>query len=137
ALIPVANAVESTGLAEVVAKEALSFGGVEPDAAFVVGVLLFASMMLTNVLNNAAAVAMMAPVAFTIARSLEVDPDALLMAVAIGSQSGFLTPIGHQSNTLVLSASGLRFWDFWPLGLPLQAVVLVVAIPAILFVWPL
>ncbi|WP_201155611.1 SLC13 family permease [Rhodobaculum claviforme] len=137
ALIPVANAVEATGLAEVAAKGALSLGGAAPEGAFLIGVVIVASMVLTNVLNNAAAVAIMAPVAFSIARSLEIGPDPLLMAVAIGAQAGFLTPIGHQSNTLILSSSGLRFWDFWQLGLPLQAAVLAVAVPAILFVWPI
>lgn len=136
ALIPVANAVETSGLAAVAAEAALSFGGAAPDAAYLVVVLLLASMMLTNVLNNAASVAMMAPIAFGIARTLEISPDPLLMAVAIGSQSGFLTPIGHQSNTLILSPSGLRFWDFWRLGAPLQAAVLAVATPVILLLWP-
>ncbi len=137
ALIPVANAVESTGLAEVAARAALEAGGEVPDGAFLIGVLIVASMVLTNVLNNAAAVAIMAPVAFSISRSLEVGPDPLLIAVAVGAQSGFLTPIGHQSNTLILLPSGLRFWDFWQLGLPLQAAVLAVTIPAILFFWPM
>ncbi|MGY6632838.1 MAG: SLC13 family permease [Alkalilacustris sp.] len=137
ALIPVANAVESTGLAEVAARAALASGtGALPEGVYLVGVLVLASMALTNVLNNAAAVAIMAPVAFSIARSLEVPVDPLLMAVAVGAQAGFVTPIGHQSNTLILSPSGLRFWDFWRLGLPLQIVVMAVAVPAILLVWP-
>ena len=137
ALIPVAGAVESTGLAEVVARGALSLGSETPGGVFVVSVLLIGTMLLSNVLNNAAAVAMMVPVAFSIASSLDVSPDPLLMAVAIGSQAGFLTPIGHQSNTLILAPSGLRFWDFWPLGLPLQGLVAVIGVPLILLVWPL
>ena len=137
ALIPVANAVEDTGLAAVGAEAALGLGGPEPDAMFVIALLVGASMLLTNVLNNAAAVAMMAPVAFSVARGLEMDADPLLIAVAIGAQAGFLTPIGHQSNTLILSPSGLRFWDFWRLGLPLQLVVGVPAVPLIVLAWQL
>ena len=137
ALIPVANAVEATGLAALGAETALAFGGPEPDAMFVVALLVGASMLLTNVLNNAAAVAMMAPVAFSLSKGLGMDADPLLIAVAIGAQAGFLTPIGHQSNTLILSASGLRFWDFWPLGLPLQIVVGALAVPAIVLAWGL
>ena len=137
ALIPVANAVEQTGLAAVGAEAALALGGPEPDAMFVLALLVGASMLLTNVLNNAAAVAMMAPVAFSVSKGLGMDADPLLIAVAIGAQAGFLTPIGHQSNTLILSPSGLRFWDFWQLGLPLQLVVGAVAVPAIAFGWSL
>ncbi|MGY6548888.1 MAG: SLC13 family permease [Roseinatronobacter sp.] len=131
ALIPVAKAVEQTGLAARAAEAALALAGPEPGAVLVVGLLLGASMVLTNVLNNAAAVAMMAPVAYSLARGLDLPADPLLIAVAIGAQAGFLTPIGHQSNTLILSPSGLRFWDFWRLGLPLQLVVAAVALPMI------
>ena len=137
ALIPVANAVEDTGLAAVAAEAALALGGPEPDGMFVIALLVGASMLLTNVLNNAAAVAMMAPVAFSVSQGVGMDADPLLIAVAIGAQAGFLTPIGHQSNTLILSPSGLRFWDFWRLGLPLQLVVGLIAIPAIVLTWSL
>ncbi|MGY6409807.1 MAG: SLC13 family permease [Alkalilacustris sp.] len=137
ALIPVANAVEQTGLAAVGAEAALSLGGGAPDGMVVIALLLGASMLLTNVLNNAAAVAMMAPVAFSLSKGLGMDADPLLIAVAVGAQAGFLTPIGHQSNTLILSPSGLRFWDFWRLGLPLQAVVGLLAVPVIVVAWSL
>ncbi|MBV2264737.1 MAG: anion permease, partial [Thauera sp.] len=71
------------------------------------------------------------------AAQLGVNPDTFLMAVAIGASCAFLTPIGHQNNTLILGPGGFRFGDYWRLGLPLDAIVIAVALPALLFFWPL
>jgi di/tricarboxylate transporter len=68
---------------------------------------------------------------------LELKPQAFLMAVAIGASCAFLTPIGHQSNTLVFGPGGYRFGDYWKLGLPVQIVMFAVAIPLLLWFWPL
>jgi di/tricarboxylate transporter len=57
------------------------------------------------------------------------------MAVAIGAASDFLTPIGHQCNTLVMGAGGYQFGDYWKLGLPLSILVLVLGVPLIALVW--
>jgi di/tricarboxylate transporter len=94
-------------------------------------------MTLSDVMNNAATVAVMAPVALGIAASLGANPDAFLMAVAIGGSCAFLTPIGHQNNTLILGPGGLRFGDYWRLGLPVEVLVVAVAVPVILLVWGL
>jgi di/tricarboxylate transporter len=59
------------------------------------------------------------------------------MAVALGASSAFLTPIGHQSNTLVMGPGGYRFGDYWRMGLPLELIVLAVGAPMILIVWPM
>jgi di/tricarboxylate transporter len=59
------------------------------------------------------------------------------MAVAVGGSSAFLTPIGHQSNILVMGPGGYRFGDYWRMGLPLEVVTLVIGLPLILFFWPL
>ena len=69
--------------------------------------------------------------------NLGVNPDTFLMAVAIGASCAFLTPIGHQNNTLILGPGGFRFGDYWRLGLPLELLVAAVSIPLILLVWPL
>jgi di/tricarboxylate transporter len=63
--------------------------------------------------------------------------DPFLMAVAIGASCAFLTPIGHQSNALVMGPGGYRFGDYWRMGLPLEAVIAVVSVPLILRFWPL
>ena len=84
-------------------------------------------MAVTPFLNNAATVLVMAPIAASFATQLGFKPDAFLMAVAIGAACDFLTPIGHQCNTLVMGP-GHRFGDYWRLGLPLSILVVVIGI---------
>jgi di/tricarboxylate transporter len=88
-------------------------------------------------MNNAATVAVMAPIALGAAAALGANPDAFLMAVAVGGSCAFLTPIGHQNNTLILGPGGFRFGDYWRLGLPLELLVVAVGVPMILMVWGL
>ena len=96
-----------------------------------------AAMAVTPFLNNAATVLVMAPIAAGFASDLGYQPEAFLMAVAIGAGCDFLTPIGHQSNTLVMAPGGYRFSDYPRLGLPLSLLVILIAVPALLLVWPL
>ncbi|PLU59526.1 hypothetical protein BMJ22_32755, partial [Sinorhizobium medicae] len=91
----------------------------------------------TPFLNNAATVLVMAPIAASFATALDYRPDAFLMAVAIGAGSDFLTPIGHQCNTLVMGPGGYRFSDYPRLGLPLSIVIVIVAVPMLMWIWPL
>ena len=102
----------------------------------VLAVLLAVTMALTAVVNNAATAVVMAPIAASVATALSVNADPFLMAVAIGATSAFLTPIGHQSNTLVLGPGGYKFGDFWRMGLPLQALIIAVAVPLLLWWFP-
>lgn len=134
-LIPISDAIHQTGATEVIADAIGSAAVVLPPQALVV-LMLAVAMMLTPVLNNAATVLVMAPIAISLAGRLGVNPDALLMAVAIGAACDFLTPIGHQCNTLVMGPGGYKFADYWRLGLPLSIIVLVVGSMAILLVWP-
>ena len=99
--------------------------------------VLIVTMFLSDLMNNAATAAVMCPIAIGTATALGVSADAFLMAVAIGASCAFLTPIGHQNNTLILGPGGLRFGDYWRLGLPLELLVAAVSIPLILLVWPL
>jgi di/tricarboxylate transporter len=94
-------------------------------------------MTLSDFMNNAATAAVMCPVAISTAVQLDASPDAFLMAVAIGASCAFLTPIGHQNNTLILGPGGFGFGDYWRLGLPMEILVLAVSIPLLLIVWPL
>jgi di/tricarboxylate transporter len=136
ALFPVAAALTSTGLAELVAVKLVS---VVPTGspALALAIILLATMTLSDLMNNAATAAIMCPIAISVSQSLGVNPDAFLMAVAVGASCAFLTPIGHQNNTLIMGPGGFRFGDYWPLGLPLEIVVAVVATFAILWIWPL
>jgi len=136
ALIPVAGAMQTTGAADVMARflvEAIAQGN--PVAAL--AVVLVTTMFLSDVMNNAATAAVLCPIAIGIAAALGVNPDSFLMAVAIGASCAFLTPIGHQNNTLILGPGGFGFGDYWRLGLPLEVLVVAVSLPLLLFVWPL
>ena len=108
--------------------------GVAPLIAL--GMMLGIAMLLTPFLNNAAAVLMLGPVAGVVAKTLGYNPDPFLMAVALGCACDFLTPIGHQNNLLVMGPGGYRFGDYWRLGLPLSIIVILVAVPLLLVVWP-
>ncbi|MBT2773595.1 SLC13 family permease [Halomonas sp. ISL-60] len=136
AMIPVGEALETSGGADLIANALLSFGSDWPVVVTMIGLFLL-SMLLSNVVNNAAAALLMAPIAVSLANGFDVSLDPFLMVVAVSASCAFLTPIGHQSNTLVMGPGGYRFGDYWKLGLPLSLVVLVVAIPLILLVWPL
>jgi len=102
-----------------------------------VGLILVAAMAVTPFLNNAATVLVMAPIAATFATGLGYKPEAFLMAVAVGAGCDFLTPIGHQCNTLVMGPGGYRFGDYARLGAPLSLLVVLAGVPLILAVWPL
>ncbi|GGX82388.1 SLC13 family permease [Litchfieldella qijiaojingensis] len=136
AMIPVGQALETSGGAALIAESLLAFGGQWPPVATLVGLFVI-SMLLSNVINNAAAALLMAPIAASLARGFDLSLDPFLMVVAVSASCAFLTPIGHQSNTLVMGPAGYRFGDYWKLGLPMSLLVLVVAIPMILVVWPL
>ncbi len=136
AIIPVSQVLETSGGAQLIAGKILLVADRVPPWG-TVAMILITAMMLSDVVNNAAAVLIMAPIAIEIALGLAISPDPLLMSVAIGASCSFLTPIGHQSNTLVMGPGGYRFGDYWKLGLPLEIIVVAVAVPLILIVWPL
>ncbi|MDO3377303.1 SLC13 family permease [Geoalkalibacter halelectricus] len=136
AMLPVAGAMEATGTADFLATtliENLSMG----HAVLTLTLILVATMLLTDFMNNAATAALMCPLALSTANQLGANPDSFLMAIAVGASCSLLTPIGHQNNTLILGPGGFRFGDYWQLGLPMEVVVTLVSVPMILWVWPL
>lgn len=134
AMIPVGGALETSGGAQMVADALLALGSSWPPAAALV-VLFIATQLLSNVVNNAAAAVLMAPIAAALAAGFGTSLDPFLMAVAVAASCSFLTPIGHQSNTLVMGPGGYRFGDYRRVGLPLTVTVIAVAVPLILLVW--
>jgi di/tricarboxylate transporter len=136
ALIPIGQALESSGGTELIAG-----GIVGLSAGFssvvVLTVLMVVTMTLSDVLNNTATAVIAAPVALDVATRLDANPDPFLMAVAVAASCAFLTPIGHKNNTLIMGPGGYRFGDYWRMGLPLEILIVLVAIPTILVVWPL
>lgn len=136
ALIPVSDSLRTTGATEVIADWLASVGAALP-AYGALALIMVAAMVVTPFLNNAATVLVMAPIAAGFSASLGFRPEAFLMAVAIGAGCDFLTPIGHQCNTLVMGPGGYRFSDYPRLGLPLSVLVVLVAVPMLMLVWPL
>jgi di/tricarboxylate transporter len=136
ALIPVSDSLRSTGASDVIATWLSHTAATLPPWG-AVALILVAAMAVTPFLNNAATVLVMAPIAATFAGDLGYRPEAFLMATAVGAGCDFLTPIGHQCNTLVLGPGGYRFGDYARLGAPLSVLVLVLGTPLLLWVWPL
>ena len=136
ALFPLANAMQSTGAADVLAR-GLMESVAQGNAVVALALVLVVTMFLSDLINNAATAAVMCPVAIGSAAALGVNADPFLMAVAIGASCAFLTPIGHQNNTMILGPGGFRFGDYWKLGLPLEILVITASMPLLLMVWPL
>lgn len=136
AMIPVGQALETTGGAQLIANSLLGFSGQIAPVVMLI-IVLVATMFLSDVINNAAAVVLMAPIGISVAQGINASIDPFLMAITIGASCAFLTPIGHQSNTLVMGPGGYKFGDYWRMGLVLELIVVAVAIPLILIFWPL
>lgn len=136
AMLPLGQALETTGGSQLIADRLLLIGQSSSPAA-TLAFLIVVVMLLSNIVNNAAAAVLAAPVAISLAEGMNSSADPFLMAVAIGASSAFLTPIGHQSNTLVMVPGGYKFGDYWRMGLPLSIIVLASAVPVILWFWPL
>lgn len=136
ALLPVADAMSTTGAADTIAHGLLN-AFAQDSPVIALALVLIVTMTLSDFMNNAATAAVMCPIAIGIAGHLGASPDSFLMAVAIGASCAMLTPIGHQNNTLILGPGGFRFGDYWRVGLPLEILVVVIAVPLLLIVWPL
>jgi di/tricarboxylate transporter len=135
-MIPIGGALEATGGSNLIAASIVTFSaGYAP--AMVLTLLIVITMTLSDVMNNTATAVIAAPIAVDIASRLDVNPDAFLMGVAVAASSAFLTPIGHKNNTLIMGPGGYRFGDYWRMGLPLEIIIIAVAVPTILRVWPL
>lgn len=136
AMIPVGTALETSGGAERISTFISDLHNILPPWALL-ALVLVVTMFLSDIINNAATVVLMAPIAIGIAEGLGFSVDPFLMAVAIGGSCAFLTPIGHQSNTLVMGPGGYKFTDYWRMGLPLEFIIVTIGVPIIMWVWPL
>ncbi len=136
ALIPVAIAMQTTGTADLLANSLLD-DVAQGRPVIALALILIVTMTLSDFMNNAATAAVMCPIAISTSQQLGANPDAFLMAVAVGASCAFLTPIGHQNNTLILGPGGFRFSDYWRLGLPMEVLIVAIGVPMLLIVWPL
>jgi di/tricarboxylate transporter len=135
-LIPVSEALRTTGGTDLIAGWLSGAAGALPPMGSL-ALILTVAMAVTPFLNNAATVLVMAPIGASLAERLGLNPDPFLMAVAVGAACDFLTPIGHQCNTLVMGPGGYRFGDYWRLGLPLSVIVITLGTFLIGMFWPM
>lgn len=135
-MIPIGDALESSGTTEVMVGALVGFAADASPVVILVSVLIL-TLTLSDILNNAATAVVMAPISVAIAAKLYCNPDTFLMAVAFGVSCAFPTPIGHQNNTLILGPDGYKFGDYWRMGLPLEILIVSMATPMLLWVWPL
>ena len=135
-MIPIGSALEASGGTALIAGSIVTLAdGYAPWV--VLTLLVVVTMTLSDVMNNTATAVIAAPIAVDIASRLNVSPDPFLMGVAVAASCAFLTPIGHKNNTLIMGPGGYRFGDYWRMGLPLEVLIIAVAVPTILLVWPL
>ncbi len=136
AMIPVSNALQTTGSTQLIADAMVSMTHSMPTW-FILALIMIITMTLSDVINNAATALIMAPITVEIAITMGVSIDPFLMCVAAGASCAFLTPIGHQCNALILGPGGYRFADYWRMGLPLEILIIIIGTPLIMFFWPL
>lgn len=135
-MIPIGGALQATGGTSLIADGIVTLSaGYSP--VVVLTLLIIVTMSLSDVMNNTATAVIAAPIAIEIANRLSVNPDPFLMGVAVAASCAFLTPIGHKNNTLIMGPGGYKFGDYWRMGLPLELIVIAVAVPMILWVWPM
>ncbi|MBN1634028.1 MAG: SLC13 family permease [Ignavibacteria bacterium] len=134
AMLPVGAALETSGGAKMIADKILVAGESLP-LWLTLSVILAVTMLLSGLINNAATVVLMAPIGISIANELGLSADSFLMTIAVGASAAFLTPIGHQSNTLVMGPGGYSFSDYIRMGLPISIIIILVTIPLIFYFW--
>jgi di/tricarboxylate transporter len=127
AILPVGIAMESTGAAKLLADTVVdTAGAVGPYA--VLGMLIVLSSLLSQGLDGAPTVVLLAPVVLTAAAKLEMSPYPLMMGVGVAASAAFMTPFSHKANLLVMGAGGYRSMDYIKVGTPLTLVVYVLLI---------
>lgn len=130
AMIPIGNAVETTGMAELIAH---TFLNAAPQAGpvFILFAVLISAVVITPFVNNASTAIILAPIAYQISIGSGIDPRIVLLAVAVGVSIDFVTPFGHHNNTIVMGISGYRFRDFPVAGFPVLVIVLATCLIAL------
>lgn len=134
-MIPLSSAFVSTGAADLVGATVLQLvGDASPHLALLV--ICVASVILGQFISNVATVLVIAPIAVSVASSMEVSVQPFMMALTVVGAAAFLTPIATPVNLMVMQPAGYRFGDYWRLGLPLVLVYVAVAVLYVPAVWP-
>lgn len=135
-MIPLGIAIESSGLAAIIAHWLVGVAGGLPDLGILL-VFYTASMLLTALLSNSGNIVLLTPIAFAVASAASLDPRPLVLAVMFASSNDFNTPIGYQTNLMVYGPGGYKFLDYVRTGGPLSIVLALATSLAILMWFPL
>jgi di/tricarboxylate transporter len=133
--IPLGIAMDRTGIAHGVAVWVAELAG-DHGAVAVVSAFYLLTSVLTEILSNNATAVLMTPIGLGIANELGIDPKPILVAIAFGGSASFATPIGYQTNTMVMGPGGYAFRDFLRFGLPMNLLLWIVATLMIPVFWP-
>ena len=134
AMIPIGTALQTTGLSAEIASFISKYTS-DLGLFWILFIILIVTMATTDIINNAATAVIMAPISVGIGLELGYAIEPFLMVVAVGASCAFLTPIGHQCNTVVMGPGNYKFTDYWRMGLPMDILIILASIPMILFVW--
>ncbi len=134
AMIPIGNTLISYGITDSVSSYMATLSSFV-DYVWLVVLIMIITMFLSDIINNAATAVIMAPLAVSLADKINQPIEPFLMSVAIGASCAFLSPIGHQCNTLVMAPGNYKFGDYWKVGLPLEILIVIISIPVIIFYW--
>ncbi len=134
AMIPIGNTLTDFGITSIIASFLASYS-LAVDFVWMIVIIMILTMFLSDIINNAATAVIMGPLAATLAIEINQPVEPFLMAVAIGASCAFLSPIGHQCNTLVMGPGNYKFGDYWRMGLPLEILIIIVSVPIIIFYW--
>ena len=134
AMIPIGNTLSDFGITSIIASFLASYS-LAIDFVWMIVIIMILTMFLSDIINNAATAVIMGPLAATLAIKINQPVEPFLMAVAIGASCAFLSPIGHQCNTLVMGPGNYKFGDYWRMGLPLEILIVIVSVPIIIFYW--
>jgi di/tricarboxylate transporter len=130
----IGQAVVKTGLSAWLAQGILS-ATVGLGMVAVLVLLYIVTNLLTELITHKAAAVLMLPVALATAAQVGGDPKAFALLIAVSAAASFMTPIGYQTNLMVMTAGGYRFRDYFKVGLPTSMVVMVIAVSVIYWVW--
>ena len=134
AMIPIGNTLISYGITDSVSGYLAGLSSAI-DYVWLIVLIMIITMFLSDIINNAATAVIMAPLAVSLAEKINQPIEPFLMSVAIGASCAFLSPIGHQCNTLVMAPGNYKFGDYWKVGLPLEILIILISVPAIVFYW--
>ena len=124
-LIPLGTAMENSGATKWLADNLMTLGG-NLSGYWILLFFFVVTSLLTEILSNNASVVLLIPIAAEVAKSLNLNPIALMFAVTFAASNSFMTPIGYQTNTMVYSPGGYKFWDFFRVGAPLNIIMAIV-----------